>query len=563
MLSVVQNMTIKTKVITAFAAVLAVTMGLGVFAILRLSAVNDQAAVIRDNWLPSTRALGDLFVLTERYRLVEATLVMAKTPAEKQTFEKLLADSFAARDQAWAAYEPRITPGAERQLADTVVHEWGIYLEADKKFMSLVHDGKVDEAVIFFLNDMRAPFLLVREALTKSITLTAAQGGKAADRGAEIYASAKMLVIVVLTVAMAICIFCGLMIVLGVSKPITAMTDAMKLLAAHDLKAEIVGLGRGDEIGRMAGAVQVFKDSMIEADRLAVAQEAEQRVKERRATTLEALTRGFETKVGQLTSALSSAATEMEATAQSMSSAAEQTNQQSMTVASAAEQASVNVQTVATAAEELAASIQEIGRQVEQSTMIADSAVESAKSTNAVVQSLAVDAQKIGDVVKLIQDIAGQTNLLALNATIEAARAGEAGKGFAVVASEVKALASQTGKATEEISGQVEQIQAATKQAVAAIQGIGATIAELNQIATAIAAAVEEQGAATQEIARNVQQAAQGTQEVTRNIAQVKEVATTTGAAAAQVLSAAGDLSRQSSQLSTEVDHFLVGVKAA
>jgi methyl-accepting chemotaxis protein len=558
-----RNVTVMAKVIAAFSAVFSVTVALGIFAILRLAAVNDQAAVIRDEWLPSTRALGDVYVLTERVRLGESAYLMSTTPTEKLEFEKFLSSAFAERDKAWTAYEALIAPGAEGKLANMIVHEWRVYIEADKKLQSLVQEGKRDEGMAYFLNEMRAPFLQVREALTNDIALTATEGGKAADEGEAIYGSARALVIAALVVAAAICAYCGFMIILGVSKPITAMTEAMKRLAGHDMETEIAGLGRSDEIGRMADAVQIFKDSMIEADRLTDAQEIERQAKEQRAETLEALAHGFEAKVGQLTAVLSSAAVEMETTAQAMSATAEQTNRRSMTVASAAEQASTNVQTVASAAEELSISIQEIGRQVEQSTKIADNAVEQVKRTDVAVQSLAADAQKIGDVVKLIQDIAAQTNLLALNATIEAARAGEAGKGFAVVASEVKTLANQTSRATEEITSRIRQIQETTHQAVEAIHGIGTTIADVSQIAAVIAAAVEEQGAATQEIARNVQQAARGTQDVTSNIVGVKEAAISTGAAAAQVLSAAGDLSQQSGQLSTEVAQFLSGIKAA
>jgi methyl-accepting chemotaxis protein len=349
----------------------------------------------------------------------------------------------------------------------------------------------------------------------------------------------------------------------GIAQPLGRSVDCVRQLASGDTRVEIYGVGRGDEIGDIAQALDVFKRNKIEADRLALEQEAERLGKERRAAVLEELTRGFEVKVGQLVGGLSSAATEMEATAGSMSATAEQTNQQSMVVAAAAEEASSNVQTVAAAAEELSSSIAEIGRQVAKSTKIAEQAVADANHTNGVVQGLVTASQKIGEVVSLINNIAGQTNLLALNATIEAARAGEAGKGFAVVASEVKALATQTGRATEEISGQIAQIQGSTAEAVQAIQGISTTIQEISEIASAIAAAVEEQGAATQEIARNVQQAAQGTQEVTANISGVKEAATNTGAAANQVLGAAGDLSKQSEVLTEEVNHFLLQVKAA
>ncbi len=282
-----------------------------------------------------------------------------------------------------------------------------------------------------------------------------------------------------------------------------------------------------------------------------------------RGKKVDGLLRSFEVTTSTMVGAVASAATELQATAQSMSDNAGQTTQQATNVAAAAEEASVNVQTVASAAEELAASIAEISRQVEQSASIAGKAVEDAKRTDGVVQALAESAEKIGEVVGLISNIAGQTNLLALNATIEAARAGDAGKGFAVVASEVKNLAAQTAKATEDISRQIAQIQAVTKDAVGSIQGIGARIGEVSQIASAIAAAVEEQGAATQEIARNVQQAATGTGEVTSNITGVSAGANNTVAAASQVLDAAGELSRRAEQLRAEVGQFIAGVKAA
>jgi methyl-accepting chemotaxis protein len=385
---------------------------------------------------------------------------------------------------------------------------------------------------------------------------TAAEAITAATRSTSMF-----LAIVVASVLLSVGV--TMLISRAIGRPIAGVTGVMAALADGKVESEIPSRDRGDEIGAMARAVQVFKDNMVPAAELTAAQAAETAARMQRGQRLDALTRDFEAKVGQLVGALSAAAAEMEATAQSMSATAEETNQQSMTVASAAEQASANVQTVATAAEELSSSIAEIGRQVAESTKIAEKAVNDAASTDRTVQALASGAQKIGEVVAIISDIAGQTNLLALNATIEAARAGEHGKGFAVVASEVKALANQTGKATEEIAGQIAQIQETTKQAVEAIRVIGETIGEMSQIATAIAAAIEEQGAATKEIARNVSQAAQGTNEVTSNIAGVKQAAVDTGAAAGRVLEAAGQLSEQSAGLTGEVETFLAGVKAA
>ena len=368
---------------------------------------------------------------------------------------------------------------------------------------------------------------------------------------------------VLLAIGLAISALMAVLLTRSIATPVMAMTTAMRRLAEGDTSAAIPAVGRADEIGEMASAVQVFKDNKIEADRLAAAQEAERVAKEQRAVRLDALTRAFETKAGELVSMVSSAATELQSTAQAMTGTATQTTQQATNVAAAAEEASTNVQTVASAAEELASSVTEIARQVAQSSKVASRAAEDAQRTDVVVRALAEGAQKIGDVIGLISSIAGQTNLLALNATIEAARAGDAGKGFAVVASEVKNLATQTAKATEEISQQIAQIQSATQEAVESIHGISQTINEVNEIAATISAAVEEQGAATQEIARNVQQAAAGTQEVTSNIGGVSQGASETGAAATQVLGAAGQLSKQSEELSAEVTQFIAGVKAA
>jgi methyl-accepting chemotaxis protein len=559
-MSFFQNLSIRAKIIGAFALVLLLAACLGYFAVDRLGAVNDAAHDIRTNWLPSVRALGQVAAFSERANAVQNNLVLGSLSDKSMEAFKVAIDG---RDKAWRDYEPTISPGEERRLADEVARQWSGYLASWNQVVDLLKKGDKDAALALNSGDKLVALGKYRDALQADLDLNTKGGNEAAQLGEDIYASARLWIMVAIALTVALCLAIAFAIVAGVSKPITMITEAMKRLAGHDLKTEIVGVGRKDEIGAMASAVQIFKDNMIEADRLTAAQEAERQVKEKRVQALDDLTKSFDAKVRELVGTLSSAATEMEATAQSMSSTADQTNKQSMAVASATEQASANVQTVATASEELASSIHEIGRQVAQSSKIAMKAVEDAKHTDATVQELATGAQKIGEVVNLIQSIASQTNLLALNATIEAARAGEAGKGFAVVASEVKALANQTAKATDEIAGQVGQIQESTKQAVEAIRSIAQTIDEISQIANAIASAVEEQGSATKEIARNVQQAAQGTQEVSQNIVGVKDASAATGAAATQVLSAAGGLAQQAQSLSKEVDTFLAGVKAA
>jgi methyl-accepting chemotaxis protein len=367
------------------------------------------------------------------------------------------------------------------------------------------------------------------------------------------------LTVILLGVTVAFVLF----VVRGITGPIGNMTDQMKDLADGNKEIEIEGTHRGDEIGSMANAVQVFKDNMIEADRLAEEQRKEEKIKQKRAEAMEHMATDFDTSVRGILDNVGTAAHTMKGTAEAMSATAEETTSQSATVAAAAEQASTNVQTVASAAEELSSSITEISRQVAQSSTTAANAVSEAGKADAQIQGLAEAAGKIGEVVEMITGIAEQTNLLALNATIEAARAGEAGKGFAVVASEVKNLANQTAKATEQIGGQVTGIQEATSGAVEAIQHISKIINDLDEIAAAIAAAVEEQGAATQEIARNVEQAAAGTQEVTSNIAGVSQAADETGQASSQVLEAANGLTDQSEALSKRVEGFLSDIKSA
>jgi methyl-accepting chemotaxis protein len=351
----------------------------------------------------------------------------------------------------------------------------------------------------------------------------------------------------------------------GIIRPLSGLTAGMKELAGGNFGVILPGLDRKDEVGDMAQAVETFKVKAEEKAR----DEAETKIKQdevlarQRKAEMARMADDFEGAVGRIVETVSSASRELEVSASTLTSTAARSQELSTTVAAASEEATANVQSVASSTGELSSSVNEISRQVQESARMASEAVGQARGTTERVSELSKAAARIGDVVELINTIAGQTNLLALNATIEAARAGEAGRGFAVVASEVKALAEQTAKATGEIGQQISGIQAATQESVSAIKEISVTIEKLSEISSTIAAAVEEQGAATQEISRNVQQAAQGTQQVSSNISDVQRGANETGSASSQVLSAAQTLSVDSGRLKSEVSKFLNSVRAA
>ncbi len=426
--------------------------------------------------------------------------------------------------------------------------------------------AKLAAEIVQIRKDLMLPLNAEMAQLTDKIADFAkqrtAEARAAADAEAASVARTSLIVgIVVALLLTGACVFS----VVTIARPMQALTVAMDELADGNFSVVLPGLGRKDEVGGVAAAVERFKVVSEQKAR----DEAEAKIRqdkivaEQRKADMHRLADGFEAAVGEIVETVSSASTELEASAATLTSTAGRAQELTTMVAAASEEASTNVQSVASATEELTSSITEISRQVQESARVAGEAVGQARVTTERVGELSKAATRIGDVIELINTIAGQTNLLALNATIEAARAGEAGKGFAVVASEVKALAEQTAKATGEIGQQISGIQAATQESVGAIKAISDTIERLSEISSTIAAAVEEQGAATQEISRNVQQAAQGTHQVSANITDVQRGASETGSASSQVLAAAQSLSGDSNRLKLEVGKFLDTVRAA
>lgn len=556
------NLKIRTKLIGAFSLIVILLSGLGVFAITQLSHVNETCRVLATDWMPSIETVSHMNDTLNNFRINEGLLILANNETERAQDEVVLNRDEENLKKEDEVFQNMLSSEEERLLNKEFMRQWDEYIAIDKEVRELVKKGQHEQALQIFRDKSNQVFNNASATLKRLTELNKKGGNDAAVAGQILYTFAHNLIIGVILVAVVLALFLAILIIRNVATPITTMTAAMVKLGQGDKTVEVPGVGRQDEIGGMASALQVFKETAIEAERMQNLQQEGTRKQIERGENLAKAVKEFEMTVARIVNTVASAATEMQATSETLSSAATETNTQATAVAAAAEQASSNVQTVASSAEELTASIGEINNRVGEASKQANDATSQATRTSTTMQALNDMAQKIGSVVELVQEIAAQTNLLALNATIEAARAGEAGKGFAVVASEVKGLANQTAKATEEISGQISTIQSATGQARNDIEVIAKTIAGINSYISGIASAAEEQRAATQEISRSVNEAAKGTQEVTSNVVNITHASSETGRMASETLTAASELSKQAELLKKEVSAFISRVQS-
>ncbi len=553
---------IRGKFALAFGVLMFLSVATGAFSIWKL---NEVSAIGRklEAQIAAVSTLGDL-ARTSQTLSVISFLEHYASGDQRAAFAKEAAETRSAFSKAWSDYSAMVSDDEEAKLAGDLRKAWQHFLAVQEEVTDLDRAGLTQQAGEVLTNDLNRERVVFYAAVRTVQTYREGQARDAAAKASAVNASARVWICVAMGSLTLFCVLVGGWLTISISRPIGRMTKVMLRLAAHEMDVTIPDTTRQDEIGGMAGALNVFKDKLREGEALRANQAAlEHDMQVHRKAEVTQLAHDFETAIGTIIEAVSHAASDLQDSAATLSAAAEQTSAQSIAVETGARSAADNVRSVAAAIEELSASARQVGSQVSRSSDITGVAVEQAMRSRRAMDALRGDAAQVESVVGLINAIASQTNLLALNATIEAARAGDAGKGFAVVASEVKGLASQTAQSTNTIGVSIEKMQASTGQAVDEISGIEQTIAEVSDIATAITDAVSQQEQTTAEISRNIHEVSRTTAEVTSNIVGVTQAAQESSQGAVRVLNAARALTQQSDRLKGEVNRFLDRVRAA
>jgi methyl-accepting chemotaxis protein len=554
---------IRAKIIAVVSILLLAMTAVGLVALKEIRAVNSRLVEVQANWLQGILAVGEMQSTVLRHQTAIRDHLLANDPETEAKAEKTIATLEQNIKQAFKAYERLTTSSDNRAIYDEFRRVWSDYAAAAAEVLTASRNQDFATGRDVFTARLFPLSVRTGELLDKERELNRAGAAAAVDRGNESYRFAIEVVIGGLLLATLIGSAIAYYLVRDVSQGISSIIEPMRALGEGDLSAAIRHDDDDTEIGRMASTLRVFQNALIAKKAADDGAAAEAALKFQRSQRIDGVTREFESMIGELVNSLTSSSTELQSAAGLLTATAEKTGKISSEAASASNDVSGNVQSVAVATEQMTASIISIGSKVQEASRVAANAVKQAQDTDRNIAQLAQSATHIGDVIKLISAVAEQTNLLALNATIEAARAGEAGRGFAVVASEVKALASQTAKATEEISTQVAGMQAATESSVKIVGDIRATIDLISEISAAIAASVEEQSGSTQEIARNIQLAARRSSAVAGNIGDVSRGADETDIASARLLKSAHSLSAESSRLKREVEKFLKDMRAA
>ena len=553
---------ISTKLIFVVSFLILTMAVSGGLALIQMRMINSSAQEIQTEWLPSVRWIGEMRVQSARYRgVLRDHLVVAE--ADRASVDSNLAARKADYEKAAQNYEPLISSVAERELAEGIKTSWTKFIAAAEAVRAAALKGDLETAKAVNAKQVVMTGRAMDGLLSKLVELNDKGAEQASQSARDVYARGVQIALVILGLSLLAGVGSAAYLIRDIRSGIGSILKPMNALTSGDLSATIPHQGLRTEIGKIADALQIFKAALIAKTVSDAAAGQEAKIKADRATHIGHVTERFEGIIGEIVGTLSTASSELEVSATSLTQASEITMSLSDSATANSNSVSENIQSVAAATEEITATVHEISRQVQESSRIAADAVSQAQRTDESITRLTQATGRIDHVVKLITAIAEQTNLLALNATIEAARAGEAGRGFAVVASEVKALATQTSRATHEITAQIADMQTASADTAMSIRDISATIALMSNVSCAIAAAVEEQSAATQEIARSAQLSAQLSTQVAGEVMEVNQGSSQTSSASSHVLDASRSLSMQSIQLNTEVDKFLRDVRAA